>query len=64
MPGTATAVAAWTAGDGQITDPGAAIMDTAWPLLAQAWSSSVLGPKLSAQLASFVPVYEFPAKNH
>ncbi len=47
-------------GNGQITDPGAAIMDTAWPLIAKAWASSVLGPKLSAQLASFVPIYESP----
>ena len=35
-------------GIGNITDPGAAIMDTAWPLLANAWASSVLGPKLIA----------------
>jgi acyl-homoserine lactone acylase PvdQ len=51
-------------GNGQITDPGAAIMDTAWPLIAKAWASSVLGPKLTAQLASFNPVYEPPAMNH
>ncbi|HUE25367.1 MAG TPA: hypothetical protein VMP89_01220, partial [Solirubrobacteraceae bacterium] len=38
----------------------AAIMDTAWPLLAKAWASSVLGPALSSQLASFVTVYEQP----
>jgi hypothetical protein len=29
-------------GNGEITDPGAAIMDTAWPLIAKAWASSVL----------------------
>jgi len=39
-------------GIGKITDPGAAIMDTAWPLLANAWASSVLGPSLRSQLAS------------
>ena len=37
-------------GNGEITAPGAAIMDTAWPLLANAWASTVLGSKLSAQL--------------
>ena len=30
-------------GNGQITAPGAAIMDTAWPLMAKAWASRVLG---------------------
>ncbi len=47
-------------GNGQITAPGAAIMDTAWPLLAKAWASSVLGRALSAQLASFVTIYDQP----
>lgn len=47
-------------GLGQITDPGAAIMDTAFPLLARAWGSAVLGRKLESQLASFVPVFEQP----
>jgi acyl-homoserine lactone acylase PvdQ len=47
-------------GIGNITDPGAAIMDKAWPLLANAWASSVLGPKLSNQLASFVSQYDNP----
>jgi acyl-homoserine lactone acylase PvdQ len=47
-------------GNGQITAPGAAIMDTAWPLLANAWASSVLGKNLSAQLASFVSRYDQP----
>jgi hypothetical protein len=47
-------------GIGKITDPGAAIMDNAWPLLANAWSSSVLGPALSAQLASFVSPFDLP----
>ena len=43
---------------GQITDPGAAIMDTAWPLLAKAWASSVLGAALRAQLSVFAPFDE------
>jgi acyl-homoserine lactone acylase PvdQ len=47
-------------GVGQITDPGAAIIDKAWPLLASAWASTVLGPKLSAQLASFMTPYQAP----
>jgi len=47
-------------GNGQITAPGAAILDTAWPLLANAWASSVLGPDLSAQLAMFVSPFEKP----
>ncbi len=47
-------------GTGNITDPGAAIMDKAWPYLANAWASSVLGPKLSAKLAGFVARYESP----
>ena len=47
-------------GDGQITAPGAAIMDTAWPLLARAWSSKVLGGALSTQLASFINYYDQP----
>lgn len=47
-------------GNGQITAPGAAIMDTAWPLLARAWASAVLGPKLTDQLASFISIYSQP----
>lgn len=47
-------------GFGNITDPGAAIMDVSWPLLANAWASSVLGPKLSAQLASFDSQFDLP----
>jgi acyl-homoserine lactone acylase PvdQ len=47
-------------GNGQITAPGAAIMDTSWPLMANAWASSVLGPDLSAQLAKFVSPFEQP----
>jgi len=49
-----------SSGVGNISDPGAAIMDTAWPLLANAWASSVLGPKLSAQLATFDSQYDLP----
>jgi len=47
-------------GNGQITAPGAAIMDTAWPLLANAWASSVLGPQLRQRLATLVSVYDQP----
>jgi hypothetical protein len=47
-------------GIGKITDPGAAIIDTAWPSLANAWASSVLGSKLSGQLAGFVSQYDLP----
>jgi acyl-homoserine lactone acylase PvdQ len=47
-------------GLGQITDPGAAIMDAAFPLLARAWVAAVLGRQLEAQLASFVTVYDQP----
>jgi acyl-homoserine lactone acylase PvdQ len=47
-------------GIGKITAPGAAIMDAAWPQLANAWASSVLGPRLSKQLASFVSQYDLP----
>ncbi len=47
-------------GVGKITSPGAAIMDAAWPPLANAWASSVLGPKLSKELAGFVSRYDQP----
>jgi acyl-homoserine lactone acylase PvdQ len=47
-------------GIGNVTDPGAAVMDAAWPLLANAWASSVLGPTLSAQLAAFHTQYQAP----
>jgi acyl-homoserine lactone acylase PvdQ len=47
-------------GMGKITDPGAAIMDTAWPMLANAWASSVLGAKLSAELSTFVSQFDQP----
>ena len=47
-------------GDGQITDPGAAILDTAWPLVANAWASAVLGPSLRSQLDTIQPRYDEP----
>jgi acyl-homoserine lactone acylase PvdQ len=47
-------------GVGKITDPGAAILDTAWPLLANAWGSSVLGSGLESQLASFNSTFDLP----
>ena len=47
-------------GNGQITAPGAAIMDTAWPLLARAWASPVLGPTLANRLATYISVYDQP----
>jgi acyl-homoserine lactone acylase PvdQ len=47
-------------GSGRITDPGAAIMDTAWPMLSDAWASSVLGPALRNQLASIQPRFDEP----
>ncbi len=50
-------------GNGQITAPGAAILDKAFPLLAKAWASAVLDPTLEAQLASLVQIYEYPAEN-
>ncbi len=47
-------------GDGEITAPGAAIMDTAWPLIAKAWASAVLGPVLTQQFANLVSIYDQP----
>lgn len=47
-------------GNGQITDPGAAIIDTAWPLLANAWAMPVLGSSMTAKLASIAPQYDQP----
>jgi acyl-homoserine lactone acylase PvdQ len=41
--------------DGTIDDPGAAIMDAAWPLIARAVMSPVLGP-LVPQLEKLVPI--------
>jgi acyl-homoserine lactone acylase PvdQ len=47
-------------GVGNITDPGAAIMDAAWPFLARAWASTVFGPALTTQLASIVSPFQQP----
>ncbi len=47
-------------GIGDITDPGAAIMDTAWPLLAQAWAKTVLGTALTNEFATLVSIYDAP----
>ncbi|MFL5830631.1 MAG: penicillin acylase family protein [Solirubrobacteraceae bacterium] len=49
-------------GVGKITDPGAAIMDAAWPGLAQEWLSSVFGlrSKLETEFASFQGMYDLP----
>jgi acyl-homoserine lactone acylase PvdQ len=49
-------------GNGKITDPGAAIMDTAWPGLAREWLSSRLGlnSKLESAFASFESIYDLP----
>lgn len=47
-------------GNGQITAPGAAIMDVAWRLLSTAWGSSVLGSRLTAQLSDLVSQYDQP----
>jgi hypothetical protein len=41
-------------GDGKIDDPGAAIIDNAWPKIADAVMSPVLGPQLN-ELASLIP---------
>jgi acyl-homoserine lactone acylase PvdQ len=45
--------------DGKIDDPGAAIIDAAWPLIADAVMGPVLGPQL-AELASLEPRYDQP----
>jgi acyl-homoserine lactone acylase PvdQ len=59
---------AWTAAgssrldrnlDGKIDDPGAAIMDAAWPKIADAVMSPVLGPQVD-ELASLVNRYDAP----
>jgi acyl-homoserine lactone acylase PvdQ len=49
-----------SSGIGQITASGAAIMDTAWPLLSNAWASTVLGPQLTNELASFDSRFDQP----
>jgi hypothetical protein len=47
-------------GNGQITAPGAAILDAALPPLAMAWGRTVLGPQLEGDLARLVQIYQFP----
>jgi acyl-homoserine lactone acylase PvdQ len=47
-------------GNGEITDPGAAIMDAAWPRLADAWAASVLGPTLTLEFAAVVSPFNQP----
>ena len=41
-------------GMGNVSSPGAAILLTAWPDLADAWASAVLGPNLTTQFNSLV----------
>jgi hypothetical protein len=45
--------------DGKIDDPGAAIMDAAWPGLADAWAAPALG-SLTDQFASMVGQFSAP----
>jgi acyl-homoserine lactone acylase PvdQ len=45
--------------DGRIDDPGAAIMDAAWPRLADAALQPVLGPQLG-ELAALMPRFDQP----
>jgi acyl-homoserine lactone acylase PvdQ len=45
--------------DGKIDDPGAAIMDAAWPRIADAVMGPVLGPQLN-ELASLEPRFQQP----
>ena len=47
--------------DGKIDDPGVAVMDVAWPKIANAFMSPVLGPQIS-ELATLVPVFDQPPK--
>lgn len=47
--------------DGDIDDPGAAIMDAAWPKLAEAWAEPVLG-SLTEDLARIVGPYDQPPR--
>jgi acyl-homoserine lactone acylase PvdQ len=46
--------------DGKIDDPGAAIMDAAWPKVADGFMASKLGPQLD-ELDSLFPRFEHPA---
>jgi acyl-homoserine lactone acylase PvdQ len=45
--------------DGKVDDPGAAVMDAAWPRIADAVMGPVLGPQLN-ELASLEPRYDAP----
>ncbi|MEA2380252.1 MAG: hypothetical protein QOH72_223 [Solirubrobacteraceae bacterium] len=45
--------------DGKIDDPGAVIMDAAWPRIADAVMGPILGPQLN-ELASLTPRFEAP----
>ncbi len=49
-----------TTGNGQITDPGAAVLDTAWRGLADAVMSPVLGADILAQLEQVTPDDQAP----
>jgi hypothetical protein len=46
-------------GDGKIDDPGAAIIDAAWPRIADAVMGTILGPQLD-ELATLVPRFQQP----
>ena len=46
--------------DGKIDDPGAAIMDAAWPKIANAFMAPVLGPNLD-ELATLVRPFDHPS---
>jgi acyl-homoserine lactone acylase PvdQ len=48
-------------GDGKIDDPGAAIMDAAWPDIADAFMKPVLGPQLD-ELNTLTPRFDQPPK--
>ncbi len=45
--------------DGKIDDPGAAVMDVAWPKIADAFMAPVLGPQLN-ELSTLAPVFDQP----
>jgi acyl-homoserine lactone acylase PvdQ len=47
-------------GDGTIDDPGAAIMDAAWPKIADAFMAPVLGSDLESELAAIQPRFDQP----
>ncbi len=49
-----------TTGNGQITDPGAAVLDTAWRALADAVLSPVLGSSILAKLEAVTPDDQAP----